>query len=135
MAVNLPVDPEVAADLHRKIAAMGIGTNEMPGPLPLRPPGTFGPDDPGDAAYHLLTDDFTTTPVVHRKGCYICEDPEFGQMGLPLCRPCPQCQRQGAGDGHIPADDDICSTCGYQDGPQDYPEAPGQPPEARGTPA
>jgi hypothetical protein len=34
--------------------------------------------------------------------CYICNDPEFAQMGLPLCTACPEC---GA---HVPADDCVC---------------------------
>lgn len=63
------------------------------------------PMKPSDPAYWMLLDDFTTTPVVFREGCYICEDPEFAQMGLPLCRKCPECQ------GHIPADDSVCDDC------------------------
>lgn len=77
---------------------------------------------PSDPAFVLLLDDFTSTPEVHRDGCYICEDPEFAQMGLPLCRRCPDCVRNGRGDGHIAADDGICGDCGYEDGPQDYGE-------------
>lgn len=113
-----PVDPEVAADLHRKLAIPGTVTPA--GPLPLRPPGTFGPGDAGDPAYALLLDDFTSTPVVYEQSCYICRDPEFAAMGLPLCRKCPECVRQGRGDGHIPADDTSCTACGYEDGPGDY---------------
>jgi hypothetical protein len=66
------------------------------------------PDDP---AYWMLFDDFTTTPVIYREGCYICEDKEFAQMGLPLCRICPKC------DGHVPADDSICDDCGNDEQP------------------
>jgi len=62
---------------------------------------------PEDPAYALLMDDFTSTPVVYRQGCYICEDPEFAQMGLPLCRLCPACKT-----GHIAADDTVCDDCG-----------------------
>jgi hypothetical protein len=65
-----------------------------------------------DLAHVLLTDSFTSTPVVHRSGCYICEDPEFAQMGLPLCRSCPKC------GGHIAADDSVCDDCGYDDEPE-----------------
>jgi hypothetical protein len=65
---------------------------------------------PGDPAYWMLFDGFTTTPAVHRKGCYICEDPEFARMGLPLCRKCPEC------GGHIAADDYVCDACGLADG-------------------
>lgn len=73
---------------------------------------------PSDPAYALLLDDYTSTPRVHREGCYICEDPEFAQMGLPLCTPCPRCQAGGR-TGHMPADDPRCDDCGYDyyDGP------------------
>jgi hypothetical protein len=64
---------------------------------------------PSDPAYHLLLDDFTSTPVVFRQGCYICNDPEFAMMGLPLCRRCPVC------GGHVPADDTICDDCGLDE--------------------
>ena len=68
---------------------------------------------PEDPAYFLLTDSYTSTPKVYREGCYICEDPEFAQMGLPLCKPCLECQKAGRGDGHIPADDEECDDCGF----------------------
>lgn len=61
---------------------------------------------PGDPAYWMLFDDFTTTPVIQRAGCYICDDPEYALMGLPLCYPCPAC------GGHIAADDCVCDDCG-----------------------
>lgn len=68
------------------------------------------PDDP---AYHLLTDSFTTTPkVTPRDTCYICMDPEFAQMGLPLCNKCPECVKNGK-EGHIAADDTVCTDCGH----------------------
>lgn len=82
----------------------------------------LGTQDTDPAAW-MLHDGFTSTPAVYRKGCYICEDPEFAQMGLPLCRKCPECVRQGRGDGHIAADESACSDCGYEDGPEDYPSA------------
>lgn len=63
------------------------------------------PMKPSDPAYWMLCDEFTTTPVVYREGCYICEDPEFAQMGLPLCRRC-------VCGGHIPADHCVCDDCG-----------------------
>lgn len=67
-----------------------------------------------DPAHILLTDGHTTTPSVYRKGCYICEDPEFAQMGLPLCRPCPNCSTiAGEPAGHIAADDCVCDDCDY----------------------
>lgn len=68
-----------------------------------------------DPAFRLLLDDFTTTPVVYREGCYICNDSEFAQMGLPLCYLCPKCKT-----GHIAADDTVCDDCGYEVTPEDY---------------
>lgn len=61
------------------------------------------PDDP---CYWMLFDDVETTPVIYDPDCYICNDPEFARMGLPLCRKCPYC------GGHVPADDDVCTNCG-----------------------
>lgn len=61
----------------------------------------------GDPSAWMLHDNFTTTPVVYRAGCYICDDPEFAQMGLPLCSKCTVC------GGHVPADDSVCDDCGY----------------------
>ena len=60
----------------------------------------------GDPAYFLLHNGVTTKPVVYKKGCYICEDPEFSRMGLPLCTACPAC------GGHVAADDTVCDECG-----------------------
>lgn len=40
--------------------------------------------------------------TVYNNGCYICRDPEFALMGLPLCYPCVVCGE------HVPADDCIC---------------------------
>src|SRR5690348_533843 len=104
----------------------------------------LGTQDTDPAAW-MLHDGFTSTPVagVHERGlqlgCYICRDKEFATMGLPLCRPCPQCLRKqqdcGAcsgtggypgktpctdclatgklgGMGHIAADDNVCDDCG-----------------------
>lgn len=62
---------------------------------------------PLDHAYDLLLDDFTTTSAVYDPDCYICADPEFAQMGLPLCYECDNC------NGHVPADDSICTNCGF----------------------
>ena len=64
------------------------------------------PDDP---AQTLLNDDFQSQPVVYEENCYICNDPEFAQMGLPLCRRCPAC------GGHVQADDVVCWDCGLND--------------------
>lgn len=63
---------------------------------------------PEDPAYALLQDGHTTTPIpgLFRPDCYICRDPEFQMMGLPLCYRCPSCE------GHVPADDTECTDCG-----------------------
>lgn len=66
-----------------------------------------------DPAYFLLRDGKTSTPVVYDPHCYICRDPEFAAMGLPLCRPCDDCRDAGRGEGHVPADDEECSECGW----------------------
>lgn len=65
------------------------------------------PMKPWDPAYFLLErgrnePSKRSTSTVFNEKCYICKDPEFALMGLPLCRPCPQC---GA---HVPADDVVC---------------------------
>lgn len=54
-----------------------------------------------------------STSTVHKDGCYICEDPEFSLMGLPLCYPCVKC------GGHVAADDTVCDVCNYEDGPDE----------------
>jgi len=77
------------------------------------------PMKPDDPASWMLHDGVETTPVVHRQGCYICEDPEFSQMGLPLCRKCPKC------GGHIPADDTACDDCGYDEEMERRPDVHG----------
>lgn len=114
-----------------------------------------------DPAAWMLHDGKTSkhAPGVQEVGllhsCYVCADPEFAQMGLPLCRPCPECQRNqqdcqacgGTGGlpdhtpctdclstgklglpGHIPADDSVCDCCGHEETPADYPQAPPVPP-------
>jgi hypothetical protein len=48
----------------------------------------------------------------YRESCYICRDPEFAQMGLPLCRACPAC------GGHVAADDVVCDDCGHDATPE-----------------
>ena len=63
------------------------------------------PMKPNDPAYWMLTDGFESKPIleIFDKNCYICNDQEFAQMGLPLCYPCIIC---GA---HVPADDYVCN--------------------------
>ncbi len=71
---------------------------------------------PGDPAMMLLLDpDVHSEPVpgVYRDFCYICVDPEFAAMGLPLCKPCPVCtEKAGKDAGHVAADDVECDDCG-----------------------
>lgn len=43
---------------------------------------------------------------VYSEDCYICNDPEYALMGLPLCYPCRYC------GGHVAADDSVCDECG-----------------------
>lgn len=64
---------------------------------------------PGDPAFWMLFDEFVSTPVegLYRASCYICRDPEFAQMGLPLCYKCSHC------GGHVPADDTVCTDCDH----------------------
>ena len=64
---------------------------------------------PSDPAYWMLLDGVETKPVVHSDTCYICRDPEFAQMGMPLCRACPAC------GGHVAADDTVCDGCGLDE--------------------
>lgn len=104
--------------------------------------------NPSDPAFWMLLDGHESIPVVHLDSCYICRDPEFAAMGMPLCSPCPQCVRERMNLcaacrgtrglpggplcqacevkgytgtlGHIAADDETCDECGYQHGPWDY---------------
>ncbi len=50
-------------------------------------------------------------PDVFSESCYICNDPDFAQMGLPLCYPCRFCK------GHVAADDSVCDACGKDQEP------------------
>lgn len=61
-------------------------------------------EDLTPAEKQLYDDDYTSKPVegIYRESCYICRDPDYAQMGLPLCRACPVC------GGHVPADDSVC---------------------------
>jgi hypothetical protein len=68
-----------------------------------------------DPAIWMLNDDFHSTPTSYNPNCYICCDPEFAQMGLPLCTSCYKC---GA---HVPADDSVCDN-GHDQMDMDNPE-------------
>lgn len=93
---------DVRADIchwcERACGGTCLGVNNAAGPVQMRP------DDP---AYWMLKDGTTSTPVVFREDCSICRDPEFAQMGLPLCQLCEAC-----GTGHVAADDEVCDDCG-----------------------
>jgi hypothetical protein len=101
---------------------MNDGINEplydTPRPLPL--------DDP---AYWMLQrgiDEYEgrventgwiteTHKEIYKASCYICTDPEFALMGLPICKPCPLCGVHWAADDA--ECDDGCDIYGYyQDG-------------------
>jgi hypothetical protein len=74
------------------------------------------PLKPDDPAYWMLEQGRNdpskrSTTTVYRDGCYICEDPEFSLMGLPLCFPCHKC------GGHVAADDTVCDDCGFDHQP------------------
>jgi hypothetical protein len=74
---------------------------DSPNPLPL-----------GDPAYWMLQrgiDEYEgrrentgwvteTHPEIYNPNCYICRDPEFALMGLPVCKPCPMCGAHAAAD-------------------------------------
>lgn len=51
---------------------------------------------------------WVTPKTIHKDGCYICEDPEFALMGLPLCKPCPVVVDGVVCGAHVPADDEDC---------------------------
>lgn len=77
--------------------------------------------DPSDPAYWMLKDGRTTVAKVYDATCYICRDPEYGMMGLPLCKPCPSCTaKAGTEAGHVPADDIECTVCGASDEYEEY---------------
>lgn len=69
---------------------------------------------PTDPAYQLMLDPtIQSYPTIYRDYCYICVDPEFAMMGLPLCYECSKCK------GHVAADDTRCDDCGH-DQYEDY---------------
>ena len=55
----------------------------------------MNPDDP---AYFLLNSGSISTSNTYDENCYICRDPEFAQMGLPLCYACEGCGKHVAAD-------------------------------------
>lgn len=72
------------------------------------------PMKPSDPAFWMLERGLQdpsqcSTTTVYEAGCYICEDPEFALMGLPLCYPCPKCGE------HVAADEGQCTSCEWCD--------------------
>ena len=51
---------------------------------------------------------WTTKTTVYNDRCYICRDPEFAMMGLPLCKPCTFVVDGVECGAHTPADDVEC---------------------------
>lgn len=50
-----------------------------------------------------------TYDEIYKQSCYICTDPEFALMGLPVCKPCPVILDNGEPCGvHWAADDSEC---------------------------
>lgn len=76
-----------------------------------------GPSHLTPAERILYNDDYTSSTRVYDPNCYICRDPDFARMGLPLCRECPRCREKSAGTelGHVAADDTSCTVCGYDE--------------------
>ena len=66
-----------------------------------------------DPAYWMLEEGLadpskrSVQTAPRRSNCYICRDPEFSLMGLPLCYACEKC------GGHVAADDTVCNDCGH----------------------
>lgn len=73
--------------------------------------GNYIPMAADDPAQAYMTGGHFSVPTVADPGCYICQDPEYAQMGMSLCMACPQC------GNHIPADEGpYCprSACGWE---------------------
>lgn len=105
-----PVDPDVCFWCHQDCGGTCLGVNNADANGNPTGPQQMRTDDP---AYWMLSDGKTTSTTVYDEKCYICRDPEFAQMGLPLCKPCPVCTaKEGKDAGHVPADDTVCTVCG-----------------------
>lgn len=79
------------------------------------------PMKPSDPAYWMLEQGLadpskrSKSNVAKKPNCYICLDPEYALMGLPLCFACHIC------GSHVAADESECDTCGHDhsEGPDD----------------
>jgi hypothetical protein len=69
--------------------------------------------DPYSTEETALREKWCTSTDVYNETCYICRDPEYALMGLPLCFPCTEC------GGHVAADDTVCDECGHDEYPFD----------------
>jgi hypothetical protein len=100
----MPREPTPFQQRMTKIGldAMGIKEPDMSGPTHL----TL-------MERALYNDDYTSSTTVYDETCYICRDPDFARMGLPLCRACDECKKAGRGLGHVAADDVKCTVCGW----------------------
>lgn len=75
------------------------------------------PLKPGDPAYWMLEEgrakvesgEGIKRSPVYDELCYICRDPEFALMGLPLCTACPVVTDGVQCGAHTPADDVVCA--------------------------
>lgn len=74
------------------------------------------PLKPSDPAYWMLEEgrkkvesgEGIKRSTVYNHSCYICRDPEFALMGLPLCKPCTYSVDGVQCGAHTPADDIEC---------------------------
>jgi len=75
------------------------------------------PLKPNDPAYWMLEEgrrkvesgEGIKRSGVYNPNCYICLDPEFALMGLPLCSPCTFTDDGVVCGAHTPADDVECA--------------------------
>jgi hypothetical protein len=81
--------------------------------LGIENPDTSGPERLTHAERILYNDSHTSSTTVYDASCYICTDPDFARMGLPLCWECEECKKAGRGLGHVAADDVECTVCGW----------------------
>jgi len=63
--------------------------------------------DPYSTEKKTTEEKWCTSTDVYSDRCYICRDPEYALMGLPLCYACHKCK------GHVAADDSVCDECGH----------------------
>ena len=78
----------------------------------------YRPMPASDPAYWMLEkgladvaegkEGWVTKTTVYNERCYICRDPEFALMGLPLCYPCTHVVDGVQCSQHVPAEDTVC---------------------------